>query len=202
MKTKQGIWIVECVNREQTINVISYTKNYKEKTDWQHWRYVYYNYENREDNVFNIFKNAKSEHPNAELISFSDWEKLPNDEIDILGESKSYKEQKEQCMPHINIGTISRLKNEKELIGWKLEKDEYREAAGLIAYLGYGDNRFSYYESGCNFRKDSTAEERLKKAGVLELWFSPVYKEEEKTIKLSFGELTQEDIEQLKQALK
>lgn len=268
MKTKKGNWIVECENREQTCDVLNYFGKNKDRS-WYYWRYVYYISENGYIDIFKNLEYTKEYFPNTELISFADWDKLPNEE------SKS--------MPHINIGTISRLPKEKELtseilrvddkelIGWKLKKEEYRKAAVLIAYRNSKELNFTNYEGKYNFFKGSIVEERLKQAGVLELWFTPVYKEEKfvlpekycvknnkhkelidyankhgvmppyyisnnyyyhfpshknctskekphypeitfeqfkehvlnkKAIKLSFGELTQGDIKQLKKALK
>lgn len=64
---------------------------------------------------------------------------------------------------------------EKEIIRYKLIKPEYEKAALNIAIkddCGWSEN------AAYNFTKDSNAHKRLKEAGVLDLWFEPVYKEE------------------------
>lgn len=43
------------------------------------------------------------------------------------------------------------------------------------------NRRLIEFDEGYNFEKGSEVEERLKQAGVLELWFEPVYKVEPKT---------------------
>lgn len=63
---------------------------------------------------------------------------------------------------------------ERKQIGWELKKDckQYREAAlkicGITHFLIHNDNGFF---TSCK------EEELLRKAGVLELWFEPVYEE-------------------------
>ena len=63
---------------------------------------------------------------------------------------------------------------ERKQIGWELKKDckQYREAAlkicGITHFLIHNDNGFF---TSCK------EEEILRKAGVLELWFEPVYEE-------------------------
>jgi hypothetical protein len=65
----------------------------------------------------------------------------------------------------------------KEFIGYKLTKPEYNRAAGRIAYQF--DTDIETNEDGlCEFMKNSVAYDRLKEAGVLNLWFEPVYEEE------------------------
>lgn len=73
----------------------------------------------------------------------------------------------------------------KEQIGWRL-KEEYKsveKAAVKIAYNtvpeGEGWSELHSDILGCDFRINSQCETKLKEAGVLDLWFEPVYKEEE-----------------------
>lgn len=97
MKTKQGNWIVECENKEQTINVSNYVDKDYDK-DWSHCKYVWYN--SGEKDFEDEFKYITKRHPNAELISFEEWEKLPNEEI--------------KYMPHTNVVSIEKSNEEKE----------------------------------------------------------------------------------------
>lgn len=86
--------------------------------------------------------------------------------------------------------TLQELKNlennmeNKEIIGYKLIKPEYKEAATRIVpdsnYLVNGIGGISnkqYIEIG-----KGTTIELLKKAGVLDIWFEPVYKSKEVVI--------------------
>ena len=61
---------------------------------------------------------------------------------------------------------------EKKIIGYKLTKPEYEKAANQITGA---ENLIS---QNYNFQIDSIAYDRVVKAGVLDLWFEPVYKEE------------------------
>lgn len=71
----------------------------------------------------------------------------------------------------------------KKIIGYKLVKEEYKEAVRFIL-LKYDswfrfDERFdkNFEEYGVNFYNNNTSAivEELKKSGVLDLWFEPVY---------------------------
>lgn len=73
----------------------------------------------------------------------------------------------------------------KEIIGWKLTKPEYTEAAQKIA------NTTSDYTK-TTFITSSIAYNRFKEAGVLELWFTPVYKE--KTLQFGGYDVTFEKV--------
>lgn len=66
--------------------------------------------------------------------------------------------------------------NDKEIIGWKLKDscEQYTIAALNIIR----QDRFYIFGEGYNFSNNSTTASDLKKAGVLELWFEPVYAEE------------------------
>jgi hypothetical protein len=64
--------------------------------------------------------------------------------------------------------------NDKEIIGWKLKEDckQYEQAAFCIC-TGYAN------DNGIHGNVESSYDiEKLKDAGVLELWFKPVYKQE------------------------
>lgn len=73
-------------------------------------------------------------------------------------------------------------KYEKEIIGWKLIKPEYRDAVRQIVDSAWYDDHFdsNLIIRGWNF-KDSNSEksvaQKLREAGILKQWFEPVYKE-------------------------
>lgn len=69
----------------------------------------------------------------------------------------------------------------KEIIGYKLIKPEYEEAAVKIGKIeNCGWNTDLEFKKGLPY--DCKAVDFLKKAGVLDLWFKPVYKSTEKTV--------------------
>jgi len=75
---------------------------------------------------------------------------------------------------------------EKKIIGYKLIKPEFEEAAVAIC-KGYGARDifdFKLVEKDCSFREMSNTKDWLEKAGVLNIWFEPVYEEEKKIIKM------------------
>lgn len=85
----------------------------------------------------------------------------------------------------------------KKIIGYKLVKQEYKEAMFFIVGFAiplHPDKKYYYFAS------NSTYEMELKKAGVLDLWCKPVYKPETITLK-SGVELSESDIEEVKQIL-
>ena len=67
------------------------------------------------------------------------------------------------------------MEENKEIIGWKLKEDcnQYEQAALNIV----NQSKFYNFAEGYNFSTNSENESTFKKAGVLELWFEPVYKE-------------------------
>ncbi len=64
----------------------------------------------------------------------------------------------------------------KELIGYKLIKPEYQEAACKIA----GTKDLKLLDSGISIGARSHPKIKLEEAGVLDLWFEKVFKKEEK----------------------
>ena len=63
---------------------------------------------------------------------------------------------------------------EKKIIGYKLIKPEYEKAVNQIT----GTENLILHSQNYNFQIDSIAYDRVVKAGVLDLWFEPVYKED------------------------
>jgi hypothetical protein len=68
---------------------------------------------------------------------------------------------------------------EKKIIGWRLKKDceKYRGAANKII-----DGVLGYKVVSCDFVECSQTYYLLQQAGVLDLWFEPVYEEEKLTV--------------------
>ncbi len=74
----------------------------------------------------------------------------------------------------------------KEIIGYNLLKKEYEEPAVKIIHndrIGQFNNPKTFIDlddnqEDCLFQKNSFSFNSLKRAGVLDLWFTPVYKEE------------------------
>ena len=64
------------------------------------------------------------------------------------------------------------MENNKQIIGYKLIKEEYREAAYKIANVSCFFNGMVDFEENCYIEKN------LKEAGVLDLWFEKVYGKE------------------------
>lgn len=78
------------------------------------------------------------------------------------------------------IFTLEELKKldnkmeEKEIIGYKLINPEYEEAAKKIV-----DSNISWKDDKVNFTKNGVWYNKFKILGLLDIWFEPVYKEEE-----------------------
>lgn len=75
------------------------------------------------------------------------------------------------------------LGKDKEIIGYKLVKEEYELAVRSLLQKDWFDQHFrnNLKQNGWNFKvseKNLSSHQLLKTAGVLDLWFDPVYKEE------------------------
>jgi len=81
-------------------------------------------------------------------------------------------EELEQFKKHI-------LKMDNKLIGYKLKSnyDKYTKAASAITSTANWEYNIPLH--GIMFTHDSTNAKLLRDAGVLDLWFEPVYKEED-----------------------
>jgi hypothetical protein len=73
----------------------------------------------------------------------------------------------------INFPTKQLIMEPLEILGYVLTKPEYKSAALSIANIKDLDPD----TKGCAFRNHSEVKDKLLKAGVLDLWFEPVYKE-------------------------
>ena len=89
------------------------------------------------------------------------------------------------CQNKYNLPTqsvkefIKQININKEIIGYKLVKPEYERTCAKI--LNYRDDKIS----SVSINIGSSAYNDLKKAGVLDLWFEPVYKEEKTLPKIN-----------------
>lgn len=92
---------------------------------------------------------------------------------------------RESDLLSLTPNTMSDTKQEssKEFVGYKLLKPEYNDAA--LKIVGIPRWTFSYL-----FGHKSLAKESLEKAGVLDIWFEPIYESEEKTIDMGGFNLT------------
>jgi hypothetical protein len=90
-------------------------------------------------------------------------------------------ESSKKCYPSYPVLTFQEFKEkylnmeEKKIIGYKLTKPEYEKAANQIT----GTENLILHSKNYNFQIDSLAYDRVVKAGVLDLWFEPVYEQEE-----------------------
>lgn len=96
----------------------------------------------------------------------------------------------EKLNPEFQLLTLEQLKSmiEPTIIGWKLKEEALKYAKAAASIIGNGwwsenaDNNLK--GSGWNFgacEDSNSCEQLLKKAGVLEQWFEPVYKQEKIT---------------------
>ncbi len=81
-----------------------------------------------------------------------------------------------------------RINMNKKIIGYRL-KEECGEYEGTASHIAFGNtyNKFEISRTGCNFDIDSPTYAKLKKAGVLDIWFQPVYEQQNKVFKLNNG---------------
>ena len=75
---------------------------------------------------------------------------------------------------------IKETKMEKQIIGYKLIKPEFKDAYFAIATV----TSLGCATPNADFGINSLAYNCIKEAGVLDLWFAPVYKKVEKVIKM------------------
>jgi hypothetical protein len=133
-------------------------------------------------------------------ISFGEWQRLPEDE------------PMEQSEPEIIT---------EKIYGYKLIKPQYHSAVKEILNAEDAEMWFNacfdsnLRQLGCNFKTsvgEGAIEQILRKAGVLDLWFEPVYETEvreqpvdeptpEPVMQFSNFYLDAHDIEQLKRIL-
>lgn len=100
--------------------------------------------------------------------------------------NSSENERKSGKPTTIEFNQIEDFMEDKKIIGYKLIKPEYRQAAlGLIPTSVYLSSPKLISKEGNNYL-DSTCPtiNNLRKAGVLDLWFEPVYEEKKQIIKM------------------
>jgi hypothetical protein len=84
------------------------------------------------------------------------------------------------------INRFTMKKEDKEIIGYKLIKPEYEEAAVKIVQVEASNKQATNFkqlngnacDSNIDFKENSLCYKLLKKANVLDLWFAPVYSNE------------------------
>lgn len=89
----------------------------------------------------------------------------------------------------------------KQIIGYKLIKPEYKEAAEIIAYNHIPNltNRSFIYQNGSCFTENCKVKDNLEEAGVMH-WFEEVYEKESITLK-SGVKLSEDDIAEVKELI-
>lgn len=155
---------------------------------------IEYNVENHVAFGYYLNKTISSYENNDKVFKDLNIDKY-NFQEEVLGYSDSYKDTSsfpfcktlEDLTKFINA--IKEYKMKKEIIGYKLIKPEYTTAALKLADL---NDTFDDY-GGYNFKHGSWACERIKKAGVLDLWFEPVYKSNEEVFSMGSFNLTIKD---------
>lgn len=225
VQSKKDDYIVECKEIEETTAVINYILNDNEY-EFTYWKYVM---KNGED--WNIDDKIRPKYHNLPVISFEEWQKLPDyDPKEVAFKSfvlpekwkvkwnkevgKYYSVKSNKCyleewyfLRNINssnqkitdIGsnmdasfsgyeddefeliTFDQFKkhvlgeNPKKLIGYKLVKEEYKEAVKQI--LKCNPTQDSDFLIGLLIHLNSDFHRKLKDAEVLDLWFDPFYEE-------------------------
>ena len=97
---------------------------------------------------------------------------------------KHYSNTDKYIQVSFNNIILKHMKKTKEIVGYKLIKPEYEEAALKIAGLNNWSPSSMTTEYQL-FRSDCI--QKIREAGVLDLWFEPVYETKEKVIVLSNG---------------
>jgi hypothetical protein len=81
--------------------------------------------------------------------------------------------------PTTKTTQATKIPNMKTIIGYKLKKEEYRKAAETIAEYFYVPLRpLESYLPNNGGKSEHHFMPKLRNAGVLDLWFEPIYKEE------------------------
>jgi hypothetical protein len=132
-----------------------------------------------------------------------------NGETYILADTPGYTSNNYYMFKESTILELAKG-NEGKLIGYKLIKEEYREAAIKIALR---EEKDFIKDSSIHFTHNCRSRERLEEAGVLNLWFEPVYEKKEviitdnqdreaKVVKgkllVADGELSLEDLKRIR----
>jgi len=116
----------------------------------------------------------------GKLISYGS--KVYNDEVYILTDTRRYTGYNYYMIKESILLELER-REKGEIIGYNLVKEEYREVAMKLATVP----KFGSLDGSCDFKISSIAFDNIKAAGVLDLWFEPVYKKKETVIKDSQG---------------
>lgn len=167
--SKEGNYIVECNTITETNNVLSYILDSNEEHVAFHWRFV-----RKEDKIWDIDDELNTEENQLPVIPYEEWIALP--------ECDPKKEEEKNTNPYGIKNSDAQVENTKieiqekpKIIGYKLVKSEYLYATNVILKKNnINDTSLLRQE----FFIDSDFYHKLKEAGVLDLWFEPVYEEE------------------------
>lgn len=185
--SKKDWYIVLCENSNETTIVKNKTCNSNKET-WYDYKYVV---KSKEHFPYEMLWNAIPDSAdNLPVISFEEWQSLPDE-------------------PN-NVYSNSEFNSESKIIGYKLIKQEYKEAVREILraknilhlewFLDYFDDNLKDY--GWHFEQYDTQPsicKTIEEAGVMH-WFEPVYNE---SITLKSGKvLIASEIEEVKEILK
>ena len=112
--------------------------------------------------------------------------------IYTLEEIKQLEQSKSDTM-QLQATLLTKKSTEKEIIGYKLIKPELEDAVKNITKYTNWDYVNCKDASGNTYyavQEDTECYHKLKEAGVLDLWFTPVYKQEEKKYRVGDWVLT------------
>ena len=132
----------------------------------------------------------KNSYTNNDFVSFG--YKTQSDFDYIICEKEDYKGTNYYMIPESIIIDLWKKENnyventmEKEIIGYKLIKPEYEQAA--LALVNMKTNEMwnsNLKEQGWMFKPNSQNSSVFEQAGVLDLWFEPVYKKDKPFFKV------------------
>jgi hypothetical protein len=116
-----------------------------------------------------------------DLVSYGS--KVFHNETYILADISKYDGDNYFMFKESTIKELAAANQKGEIIGYKLVKEEYKQAALKIADV----TTFGVLDGLVDFHIDTPAYRSLKAAGVLDLWFEPVYKKKETIIEDGHG---------------
>lgn len=190
VQSKKDYYTVKCVNQAQTADVLNFIQG-NDKRDWFHWIYVSKCEEG--DDYNNSIPESLSHLP---IISFEKWQSLPDF-------PKPEYDPKYVAFKIFSVSELEEVKP-KKIIGYKLIKPEYWESVSIITGIvnlesDTEDQKKKYVIDWMKHDNFGFAR-KLREAGVLDIWFEPVYEKESITLK-SGVKLSEDDIAEVKEIL-
>lgn len=174
IKSLDECYVVKCKNLIETTIVANYIKN--QRFD----NHSYYKYVINHNGVLhdggckkdnNIYSIIPEKAKNFPILSFEEWTEIKNQQ-----------EMKQK--------TQENMEN-KEIIGYNFVKTEYSEALWKILECNYAN---TFEENRKKLNRDfgllSIIFSSCKKAGILEAWCEPVYKQKEEIVSMGSFNLT------------